>query len=433
MYHDEGSVDERLEKARLLPRTPPAVLTLVRSVDQLLRSQHQSNLTQALIAVHELAREHMAVIIALKWAVVLVDLLEVDSSEMRLGACNALAAVSTVQEGRDAIRAAGGLRPLALLLAEGSRSATAAAAALTLMNCSACDTCKEAIADCRGVPQMLGLLKEAVARCPPPGRGHGQQAQQGQGGPVDLKAPGDCKAAVYAAGALLNMGGVPAVQNRMREAGAVAVLEDVLRVSPPSDTLATRAAFILSWLAVGEGGAAAGPDAARAGPVPGRQGPLVSPPTPPQQRRDSSTGVAATPPRTPPTAGAAAAGSLASSGGGGSTPRRTGAASGAAASPAPSGRSTPAGGGLRRESGTGGASGAVGCSVPSGRSTPAGGGQRRDSGTGGGQRRDSGTGGGGGGSGGGGGATRPPAPPSTAGGSKPASAAGRVAAAGLHG
>ncbi len=61
---------------------------------------------------------------------------------MRLGACNALAAVSTVQEGRDAIRAAGGLRPLALLLAEGSRSATTAAAALTLMNCSACDTCK---------------------------------------------------------------------------------------------------------------------------------------------------------------------------------------------------------------------------------------------------------------------------------------------------
>lgn len=83
-----------------------------------------------------------------------------------------------------------------------------------------CVVPQEAIADCRGVPQMLGLLKEAVARCPPPGRGHGQQAQQGQGGPVDLKAPGDCKAAVYAAGALLNMGGVPAVQNRMREVGA---------------------------------------------------------------------------------------------------------------------------------------------------------------------------------------------------------------------
>ncbi len=72
------------------------------------------------------------------------------------------------------------------------------------------------------MPQMLGLLQEAVARCPPPGRGHGQlaQGQQGQGGPLDLKAPGDCKAAVYAAGALLNMGGVPAVQNRMREVGA---------------------------------------------------------------------------------------------------------------------------------------------------------------------------------------------------------------------
>lgn len=61
-------------------------------------------------------------------------------------------------------------------------------------------------------------------------------------------------------------------------------------MSPPSDTLATRAAFILSWLAVGEGGAAAGPDAARAGPVPGRQGPLVSPPTPPQQRRGARAG-----------------------------------------------------------------------------------------------------------------------------------------------
>lgn len=46
------------------------------------------------------------------------------------------------QEGRDAVRSSGGLRPLVMLLGEGTRSPVASAAAAALMNCSACDTCK---------------------------------------------------------------------------------------------------------------------------------------------------------------------------------------------------------------------------------------------------------------------------------------------------
>ncbi|GIL79607.1 hypothetical protein Vretimale_12310 [Volvox reticuliferus] len=179
--------------------------------------------------------------------------------DVRLASCNAIAAVSMVQEGRDAVRSSGGLRPLVMLLAEGSRSTVAAAAAAALMNCSACDTCKEAIADCRGVPMLLGLIREAVARCNSAGGGaygSGDAARNGGSATQDLHTPGGCKAAVYAAGALMNMGGVITVQELLMAAGAVQVLEAVIRVAGPGDVVATRANFMLSWLAVASSAAA---------------------------------------------------------------------------------------------------------------------------------------------------------------------------------
>ncbi|GFR49294.1 hypothetical protein Agub_g11316 [Astrephomene gubernaculifera] len=324
------TVEERLEKARLIPRLSTEVLNMCKSVDQLLRSQHTSNLSQAIVCVHEIARQHFAVVVALKWAVLLVDLLEADNPDVRLSACNALAAVCVAQEGRDAVRSAGGLRPLVMLLAEGSRSPLAAAAAAALMNCSACDVCKEAIADCRGVPQLLGLIRDALARCIPPPPGSSQAAApaaaaaaasgsaaaaeaaakapppaspppagrsgsgsgategvEGSGGSsssagadgdggskADLRTPGECKAAAYAAGALMNMGGLISVQEKMLQAGAVSVLQEVCRVAAPDDPIGTRAGFVLSWLAVGSGAldaelqqllAAAGAEAGEAG------------------------------------------------------------------------------------------------------------------------------------------------------------------------
>ncbi|GIL52403.1 hypothetical protein Vafri_8286 [Volvox africanus] len=253
------TVEERLERARLLPRVNQEVLTMCKTVDQLLHAQHISNLAQAIVCVQELAREHYAVVLALKWVVLLVDMLESDAPDVRLASCNAIAAVSMVQEGRDAVRSSGGLRPLVMLLAEGSRSSVAAAAAAALMNCSACDTCKEAIADCRGVPMLLGLIREAVARCNPVGGGaygSGDAARSGGSATQDLHTPGGCKAAVYAAGALMNMGGVITVQELLMAAGAVQVLEAVIRIAGPGDVVATRANFMLSWLAVASSAAA---------------------------------------------------------------------------------------------------------------------------------------------------------------------------------
>ncbi|EFJ45999.1 hypothetical protein VOLCADRAFT_118256 [Volvox carteri f. nagariensis] len=286
------TVEERLEKARLLSRVNHEVLTMCKTVDQLLHAQHTSNLAQAIVCVQELARENYPVVIALKWVVLLVDLLESDVPDVRLASCNAIAAVSMVQEGRDVVRSSGGLRPLVMLLAEGSRSPVAAAAAWALMNCSACDTCKasvvvvwvlwEAIAECRGVPMLLGLVRQAASRCNPAaangggsgaggsgglgGGGNGTQGSNsntdslrgggggggggGSGPSQDLRSPGDCKAAVYAAGALMNLGGVISVQELLVEAGAVQVFEAVMRLSLPGDVLATRANFMLSWLAV---------------------------------------------------------------------------------------------------------------------------------------------------------------------------------------
>ncbi|KAG2424344.1 hypothetical protein HXX76_014553 [Chlamydomonas incerta] len=273
-----------------MPRVSPELLQLVTQTDKLLLSSHQSNLSQAIIACQEIAREAPGVVVALRWTVTLVDLLESEIADVRLAACNALAAVSVAQEGRDAIRTAGGLRPLVLLLGGGSRSAAAAAAALALMNCSACDVCKEAIADCRGVPMLLNLIREAAARthataaaasvastasgassssaattaaggqlvlAPPPGTAAAAAAHAAAHGGAaaadGLKTPGDCKAAGYAAGALMNMGGVADVQDRMMEAGAVEVFEEAVRAAAPGDLVATRAQFCLSWLAVGSG------------------------------------------------------------------------------------------------------------------------------------------------------------------------------------
>ncbi|KXZ55481.1 hypothetical protein GPECTOR_2g1030 [Gonium pectorale] len=261
----EKSVEDRLGKARLLNRISAEVLTMCKSVDKLLHAQHTSNLAHAVVCVQEIARENFAVVIALKWVVLLVDMLESDTPDVRLAACNALTAVSVVQEGRDAVRSCGGLRPLVMLLAEGSRSPIAAAAGAVLMNCSACDVCKVAIADCRGVPMLLGLVRDAVSRCnpggggasssgvPPPGAGNGSPGGSGGGGAHDLRTPGDCKAAAYAAGALMNMGGVTSVQEMMVQAGAVPLFETVTRIAQPGDVVSTRVNFVLSWLAVGTG------------------------------------------------------------------------------------------------------------------------------------------------------------------------------------
>ncbi|PNW80183.1 hypothetical protein CHLRE_08g381483v5 [Chlamydomonas reinhardtii] len=360
------TVEERLEKARLMPRVSPELLQLVTQTDKLLLSSHQSNLSQAIIACQEIAREAPAVVVALRWTVTLVDLLESDIADVRLAACNALAAVSVAQEGRDAIRTAGGLRPLVLLLGGGcgggGAGATTAAAALALMNCSACDVCKAAIADCHGVPMLLNLIREAVARthaaaattaattsgasstAPAQPQSGTAAAGAGAGGAAahggeGLKTPGDCRAAGYAAGALMNMGGVADVQDRMLEAGAVEVFEEAVRAAAPGDLVSTRAQFCLSWLAVGSGGAEAAADGEVQPPPPepltqpppgaglvpggggsGRRVPVASP------RYPSASGAA------PPSAAASLGGRSTPSGGGGAS--RTGTPLAGAAKPA---------------------------------------------------------------------------------------------------
>ena len=105
-------------------------------------------------------------------------------SDVRLAACNALAAVSVAQEGRDAIRTAGGLRPLVLLLGGGcgggGAGATTAAAALALMNCSACDVCKVGVGGGGRGSHSGGGGPGALH----PGRGGGGQGGGGGGGRV---------------------------------------------------------------------------------------------------------------------------------------------------------------------------------------------------------------------------------------------------------
>lgn len=62
--------------------------------------------------------------------------------DVRLAAAQALAAVAVTQDGRDAIRTGGGLRPLVLLLGEGVDTPVTVASSLAIMNCSTCDICK---------------------------------------------------------------------------------------------------------------------------------------------------------------------------------------------------------------------------------------------------------------------------------------------------
>lgn len=63
-------------------------------------------------------------------------------SEAASAAALALAAIASRPEGRRAVRAAGGIPPLAALLGEGLDSSPAASAALALASCAVDDECK---------------------------------------------------------------------------------------------------------------------------------------------------------------------------------------------------------------------------------------------------------------------------------------------------
>jgi hypothetical protein len=63
------------------------------------------------------------------------------------------------------------------------------------------------------VPQLLALIRESVARVNP--AASSGSGRDGSSPAQDLKSPGDCKAAMYAAGALMNMGGIISVQEKL--------------------------------------------------------------------------------------------------------------------------------------------------------------------------------------------------------------------------
>lgn len=258
-----ASIESRLGP-RLLSRCNGEALAACRSVDQLLGSQHLSNVVQALNVVQDLSREHVAVVAALRWVPEIVKLLEPEVPELCIAACQALTSIAVHQDGRIAIRAGGGLQPLVQLLAEGVDAPTAATAALALMNCSACDACKEAIAACQGITYMLSILQEATASCtggsaaalssymPAPGSGGRDDAAAPalDASAAQARTPGDFKSAVHAAGALMNMAAVRDVQGRILDEGGMVVFTNLTKAAAADDPILTRVNFILTWLAM---------------------------------------------------------------------------------------------------------------------------------------------------------------------------------------